>query len=82
MTYSTPRNAAWYQNDAQTWYSFYWWINFFLFWGIPILSTLLASNAFASLFPATGNVQPFSLIMMTVVLSIMTIVNSNVTSPN
>jgi hypothetical protein len=70
------RDAQWYQNDAQDWYSFYWWINFFLFWGIPILSTLLASNAFASLFPATEGVQPIPLVIFAVVLSIMTIVNS------
>jgi hypothetical protein len=64
------RNANWYCNDAQHWYSFYWWTNFLLFWGIPILSTLLASNAFASFFPVkpTGAQQPFPLILMTVLL--------------
>jgi hypothetical protein len=83
FNWSTPekRDVQWYQNDAQHWYSFYWWIHFFLFWSIPILSTLLASNAFASLFPATGGVQPIPLVILTVVLSVMTIVNSAI-KPN
>ena len=73
---TTNRDANWYRNDAQFWYSFYWWIHFALFWAIPILSTLLASSAFTHFFTTADGKQSPALLVMTVILSIMTIVNS------
>jgi hypothetical protein len=64
------------EKDAYYWYSFYWWINQFLFWGIPVLSTLLASNAFVSLLPASAAGPARFLVWLTVLLSLMTIINS------